>query len=420
MAEPAGAEKRIFGVTRNVFALGLTSLLNDLSSEVALKTIPFLLKNLLSTSVAFIGVIEGAAESTATLVKMLSGWLSDRMGRRKPLTLMGYGLAALTRPLLFLVRMLGSWWFVFGLRVTDRVGKGVRGAPRDALIADSCAKEERGHSFGFQRAMDEFGSFSGFALAGLVIYLSLGWARDLNWGTYWWLVLLSVVTAAGAVTVLWVMVKEPRHEAKPAEEKAVRVEETTGASSEPMGGVFWFFLVILVFFTLGNSADAFLLIDSQDLGVPLFVIFLVYGGTSALAAITAIPAGKLSDVIGRKTLIVTGWTIYAGVYLAFALQPRPWLAAVVLVIYGAYYGMTEGIYKAVVADLVPASRRGLAYGFFNGAIGIGALPASVIAGLMWDHYVGGFHLPFFFGAVMAGLAVVLLLFLPLHKGPTQR
>ena len=167
LEEKAASEpspRRIFGVTRNVFALGLTSFFNDLSSEVALKTIPFLLKNLLGAPILFIGLIEGAAESTATLLKMASGWLSDKLGRRKPLALAGYGLAALTRPLLFMAHWLASGTFIFFIRVTDRVGKGIRGAPRDALLADSCSVADRGHSFGLQRAMDHFGSFAGYAL----------------------------------------------------------------------------------------------------------------------------------------------------------------------------------------------------------------------------------------------------------------
>ena len=228
----------------------------------------------------------------------------------------------------------------------------------------------------------------------------------------------SVVPAACAVTVLWVMVTEPKRPKPQPAATGSRDESGTAARAKPLplGGTFWFFLVILIFFTLGNSADAFLLIKSQDLAIPLFAIFLVYGGTSAFSSIISIPAGRLSDRIGRKALIIAGWTLYALVYLAFSLSPGPWTAGALLVIYGAYYGLTEGVAKAIVADLVPEERRGTAYGFFNGAIGIGALPASLIAGAMWEMKIADrFHLPFLFGAVMAGLAVALLVFLPLRK-----
>jgi len=423
VSEPVRSEKRILGVPRNVFALGLTSFLNDLSSEVALKTIPFLLKNLLGAPLWFIGVFEGSAETTSTLAKMPSGWWSDRMGRRKPLTLLGYGLAALTRPLLFLVHVLGSFAgaFIFVLRVMDRVGKGMRGSPRDALLADSCTKEERGHAFGFRHAMDEIGAFSGYGLAALVCVLTLGAAVDLEWKAYWWLVALSVAPAAGAVTVLWLWVKEGSGVAvkpKPIARDASPKPDVSRVGS--LGGVFWFLMIIMILFTLGNSADAFLLIKSQEEQVPLFVIFLIFGGTSVMSALVAIPAGKLSDVVGRKALMIAGWLLYAVVYLVFSLNPGPWAVGAMLSVYGLYYGLTDGVARAMVADLVNPEQRGTAFGFFNGAIGVGALPASVIAGALWPYHLWKLHLPFLFGSVMAGIAVVLMVFLPLKNGRVQQ
>ena len=382
-----------------VRALGVVSLLNDLSSEVAVRTLPLYLANVLGVRTSIIGLIEGIAESTATLLKLASGYFSDRIGKKKALALWGYSLSNLTKPLLYFAT---SWTVVLLVRFLDRVGKGVRSAPRDALIADVTRPEDRGRAFGFNKAMDKAGGFIGVLLAAGLIYFTQRDAIALTWETYQWLVLLAVLPGLAAVAIV----------AKWVEERpGVPVKLSSRLLWSELGGRFWAFIGILTLFTLGNSSDAFLMLRAQTLGLSLVEIFLLVALFSLVISLTSTKGGALSDTFGRRGLIIVGWLIYAAVYFGLGYASTEWHMWVLYAAYGLYYGAFQGASNALVADLVPQHLRGTAYGVFNGALGIAAFPASLIAGLLWDWY--GASAPFFFGGAISLVAVVgFLIFLP--------
>lgn len=402
--------KKILGYNRNVFLLGLVSLFTDLSNEIILRTIPLFLANVLGVRISIVGLVEGVAESTSTVLKIFSGWFSDRSGKRKPLTLLGYGLSSLSKPFLYFA---GSWPVVFAVRFIDRVGKGIRTSPRDALIADSTLPNEMGRAFGLHRTLDPLGAVLGTALAGLLVLWGQKGTIVLDRTTFRYLVLLSIVPAIISVVLLAVGVKEPP---KPPEIKKAGKTEDVGAKQTVEGGRlkgfskgFTPFLIINVVFTLGNSSDAFLVLRAQKLGATLAGIFFLLAAFNVVASLLALPAGKLSDRLGRKTLLISGWILYALVYLGFAYARASWQIWVLFSVYGAYYGITDGVARAFVADMVEPGRRGTAYGLYNMAIGISALPASFAAGILWDRF--GSHVPFVFGAVLALGAAIGLFFM---------
>jgi len=385
---------------RNVWIVTLTSLLTDISSEMLTNLIPFFLANVLGVRTAVIGLIDGLAETTASLTKIFSGAWSDKLGQRKWLTVAGYTISTLAKPFLFFAN---TWGWVMGMRFADRIGKGVRTAPRDALIADSIQKEQRGLAFGLHRAGDTFGAFLGLGIAALVIWLTQSGAAELSAATFRTLVLISIVPAALAVIVLAVGAVEV---AKPA-----RGPEAGRLSLSSMDGRFRAFLLTVVLFTLGNSSDSFILLRGQERGLNLLQVMGMALTFNAVYTIFAGPLGAWSDKIGRRKLILGGWLAYGLVYLGFGLSQTGWGIWVLFGLYGLYYAATEGAAKALVADLVPEAQRGTAYGIFNAAIGLTALPASVIAGLLWQgvgSWTGfGASAPFVFGAVMALLAGLL-------------
>jgi MFS family permease len=384
-----------------VRALGFVSLLNDLSSEVAVRTLPLFLANVLGVRASIIGLIEGLAESTATLLKVVSGHISDRIGKKKSLTLWGYCLSNLTKPLLYFA---GSWTIILLVRFLDRVGKGVRSAPRDALIADVTPPENRGRAFGFNKAMDKAGGFIGVLLAAGVLYLTERNAVTLTWESYQWLVLLAVLPGLAAVAIV----------AKWVEERpAAPVKMSTRLLWAEMGGRFWAFIGILILFTLGNSSDAFLMLRAQTLGLSLVEIFLLVALFNLVISATSTKGGALSDHFGRRGLIVIGWLIYGLIYFGLAYASSEWHMWVLYGGYGLYYGAFQGASSALVADFVPQHLRGTAYGIFNAALGVAAFPASLIAGFLWDWY--GPSAPFFFGGGLSILAVIGLLMLPAAK-----
>ena len=362
-------------LNRTVKALGVVSLLNDFSSEVTVRTLPLFLSNILGVRIGIIGLIEGIAESTATLLQLVSGYLSDRIGRRKALTLCGYGLSNFTKPLLYFGT--AGWGVVLAIRFLDRVGKGIRTAPRDALIADVTPPEQRGKAFGFRKAMDKTGAVMGLMIGALVLYLSQQDSLTLTLETYLWLVLLAVLPGLAAVVVLAGWVEEGSKTAAAARSK-FRWSEVDGR--------FWGFVGVLVLFTLGNSSDAFLMLRAQTLGLSTVEIFLVVAGFNLVISLSSTKGGALSDVLGRRGLIVAGWIIYAVIYLGFAFASAWWHAWILYAGYGLYYGAFQGAASALVADLVPEHLRGTAYGIFNAALGIAAFPASLLAGLLWDWY----------------------------------
>jgi MFS family permease len=376
---------------RTVRALALVSFLTDLSSEIIYPLLPLFLTTTLGASARMVGVIEGAAESTASLLKLASGWWSDRLGRRKGIVVLGYSIASLARPLVALAQTGGQ---VLAIRVTDRVGKGIRGAPRDALIADAVGPADRGRAFGLHRAADHAGAVVG----PLVAFALLHWA-GVGLRT---LFLLAAVPGALAVLALVVGVREqPAVSATPSS----MVPRVGDPGALPRR--FWAYLAVLVIFTLGNSTDAFLLLRASQLGVETAALPLLWAMLHVVKSATSTPAGALSDRIGRTPLIVAGWMLYAAVYLALAHASASWHAWVLFAAYGIFFGLTEGVEKALVADLVPQARRGLGFGWYNLAIGLGALPASVLFGTIWDR--AGSAAAFTFGAAASALAAAGLL-----------
>lgn len=381
MRPSPSAEKPRLG--RNVIVLAAVSLLTDVASEMAYPLLPVFLATVLGASAMSVGAIEGAAESTAALLRLASGWWSDRLRRRKPLVVLGYGLASAVRPLIGLARSTGQ---VLAIRVADRVGKGIRTSPRDALIADSVDPAVRGRAFGFHRAGDNLGAFFGPLLA----FALLRWERvDLRT-----VFLLTAVPAALSVALLVFGLREtPRRAPAPA----ARLE-----LSGELPGRFWAYLGVVLVFTLGNSTDAFLLLRASQLGVATALVPILWALLNLVKALASTPGGALSDRVGRKLPILAGWLLYAAVYLAFGRAHAQWQAWALFAVYGVFFGLTEGVEKALVADLVPAERRGTAFGFYNLAVGVAALPASLLFGAIWDRR--GAPTAFTFGAALALVA----------------
>ena len=393
-------QKSLSRLPRNVWVMSATSLLNDISSEMLLNLIPFFLANILGVRTAVIGLIEGIAETSASLLKIFFGALSDRIGKRKPFAVIGYLLSAITKPLLYFA---STWGWVLAVRVADRIGKGVRTAPRDALIADSIDAGQRGLAFGLHRASDTLGAFLGLGIAALIVWRTQAQASLLTLDTFKLVVLVSIVPAVLGVLVLAVGAVEVTGTSK--------TTDTPRLSLREMNPRFRYFLFVLILFTLGNSSDAFILLRGQERGLSLLQVMGMSLTFNAIYTVFAGPLGAWSDRVGRRRLLLIGWLTYGLVYLGFAFSHTGWQVWLLFGLYGLYYAATEGAAKALVADLVPAEQRGTAYGFFNAATGIAVLPASFLAGLLWQGagtWPGlGASAPFFFGALMALLAGLL-------------
>jgi len=394
--------KRIFGLNPNVFFLGVVSFLTDVSSEMIFTLLPLFLANILGAATVIIGFIEGIAESTASLLKILSGWLSDRLGKRKSLAFIGYGLSTLAKPFMYIAT---TWGLVLGVRFADRFGKGVRTAPRDALVADSVSAEQRGKAFGFHRAMDTSGAALGLVLAAAVVFLLQKGTLELIRDTYQWLVLIGIIPAVLSLFMFF-YIREVKIGPSSQSQSECFGKDSQGAEAG-FDNRFKLFLGIMFLFTLGNSSDAFLILRAQNLGNPVLYILLMLILFNVVYAAVSIPAGILSDKLGRRRIIVLGWLIYALSYLGFAVASASWHIWLLFTFYGVYYGLAEGVARAFVADLVPADRCGTAYGLFHGVVGITLLPASVIAGWLWQAISPA--APFYFGAGLAFLAMIGLL-----------
>jgi MFS family permease len=392
------------GITRNVFILGVVSFFTDLSSEMLYPIVPLFITTVLGASPAVVGIIEGLAETTASLLKIWSGWLSDRIGVRKPLVFAGYGLSALTRPLLATAHV---WPTVLAARVLDRFGKGLRGAPRDALIADSVEAKYRGRAFGLHRSMDQSGAVFG-PLLGVAL---LAWFA----GDY-----RSVFLVAFIPSLLSTLTVAFAKEAPASEVRApfrFRFREVSP-------GFRWFLAVIAVF-SLGNSADAFLILRARDLGATTTQTLLMFALFNAVYVLCAWPAGVLSDRIGRYRLFGAGLLVFALVYLGFGLAATAGQLWTLFPVYGLYMGITDGISRAIVVDLASPEQRATALGLYAAVVGIAAFPASAIAGALWTS--AGARTPFLFGSVMAASAAALFLFgrkekrlpMPEHPEPSE-
>jgi MFS family permease len=386
---PSGWRK---GLTRNVIVLGFVSLLNDGASEMIYPLLPVFLTAVLGAGPAALGIIEGIAETTASLLKLYSGYWSDRVRKRKGWIVVGYSISNVIRPL---IAFSTSWLHVLVLRFSDRVGKGLRTSPRDAIIADSTPIESRGLAYGFHRAMDHSGAIVGplAATALLLVYHD-----DLKT-----IFLLSVIPGILAVCLLLFGLKEKRVEAPLGASKATF---NFRAAWNEMPPGFKKYLVIILIFTLGNSTDAFLLLRAQQLGVPIALLPMIWVVLHIVKMGFSVPGGILSDRVGRKKVIVTGWVVYALVYAAFGAATLTWHAWALFAVYGIYFGLTEGVEKALVADFAPVHLRGSSFGLYHLIVGIGALPASLLFGLVWQKF--GAAAAFGMGASLAMLASVML------------
>jgi MFS family permease len=399
-ANPVHPPKRkIWGMHPNIFFLGLVSFLTDVSSEMIFGPLfPLFLANVLGVKTTIIGLIAGVTEGTESILKIFSGWISDRVGKRKVFALLGYGLSTIAKPFMYLT---AAWGQALGVRFVDRLGKGLRTSPRDALVAASSLLEERGRSFGFHRAMDTGGAVIGLGIAAVIIFLLQKEILGLAQSTYQHIVLIAVVPAVLAVILLFFFVQE----------KVIPQEDAFSQQPPKAEGgfstQFKIFLAIMFIFTLGNSSDAFLSLRAQNLGYSLIHIILMFVLFNIIYASTSIPAGILSDKLGRKRLIALGWLIYALVYFGFAQTTTPWQVWLLFATYGLYYGLTDGVARAFIADMVAEERRGTAYGLYHGIVGIGLLGASLIAGWLWEAISPA--APFFFGAGMAAMAMVALI-----------
>jgi MFS family permease len=412
-----GLWRRVWRLPRNVVWISLVSLLNDASSEIIYPMLPAFLALALGASPKAIGVIEGVAESVSSLLKLFSGYFSDKTGRRKGLVVFGYGLASVVRPLLALAT---TWHQVLAVRFTDRVGKGMRSAPRDAMIADAAPPAERGLAFGFHRAMDHGGAVLGPLIGLGLLWLVAADPRTPTASDYSTIFLFASVPALLAMLVLVFAVRETHAASKRDGDRKAEVKAEVKASATPAGGRirltlrgfdanFKWFLVLVALFTLSNSTDAFLIRRAQMAGVSTGQgTLLLWSALHLSKVVSSVVGGDLSDRLGRKTLIVAGWLLYAAVYLGFAYVSTPLGAWSLFLVYGVYFGLAEGAEKALVADLVRPEQRGTAYGLYNLAFGITVLPASLLMGALWDTWSP--ETAFYTSAAIGTAAALLLAF----------
>ena len=377
-------------IPRPVWLLGWSSLFTDAATEMIYPLLPVYLSRVLGAGALSLGIIEGVAEAVNSALKIVSGYVSDRSSKRRPIVIAGYAISSAARPLIALTK---SWPQVLLIRALDRTGKGIRGAPRDAMLARLAPSAERGRIFGFHRAMDHAGAIVGPIVATAILFFAPG--------EYRLVFALTVIPGAIAVGLLF-LVREPPVPApvRPSRESS---PGTTSAVDKPLLA----FLGVLLLFSLGNSADAFLLLRLSDaLGSATYVP-LLWSGLHVVKASLSTWGGALSDRLGRRHVIVIGWLLYALVYVGFATAESAWTLVGWFLVYGAFFALTEGAEKALVADLAPADKHGVAFGMYNTTLGVGALAASVMFGLLYERF--GAPVAFSTGAVLATLAAVLLM-----------
>lgn len=381
------------GITTNVLVLGIVSLLTDMSSEMIYPILPLFLVSIGATGLV-IGLIEGAAETTASLLKVVSGWYSDRYKRRKPFILGGYGASSLVKPILVFAT---APWHVFGIRITERIGKGIRSAPRDALIADSTDERVRGKAFGFHKAMDSTGAVLGPIAVLIVLALAAG-MDELE--RYRWVFIIATVPAFVAVFVVLALVRD-----KEAVSKGV--SGTFLREARHLGMTFWLLLVAVVTFYVGEISYAFFVLQAQAAEISDTTIIVLYILFNIIFVLVAIPSGSLSDKFGRRPVIAVSFGLFALTCVTMAVADSLLLLAAGFVLFGFYKGSSEGVLKAFVVDVVPSNLRGTALGTFHTAVGAVMLPGGIIAGFLWDEV--GPWATFAYGAVTAMIATTLLL-----------
>ena len=386
MTNKMNEKKKIFGLEKNAFFTGLTSFFTDTSTKMVYSVMPLFLLSI-GASKTTISLIEGIAESTASLLKAISGYWSDKIGKNKPFMIIGYGITAIITPLYALARIPIQILF---FRFFERIGKGLRAAPRDSLISGSIKKNEAGKTFGFQKAMDNSGAIVGPLIAFLMLSIF-----PLN---YSYIFLLATIPAILGVLTIIIFIKEAKAEKK---------ETTNKISLKLLPKKFYFFLIIIFVFTLGNSADALLLVKTSETGIDKSYIPFVYMIFNTVSVLLAIPIGKLSDRIGREKLIILGFIVYAIVYYFFGRFNSINVFIFLFMLYGFYSALTDGSQKAMISDIVSKDLKGTGFGIYHAVLGITLLPASLIAGLLYDKVNS--NAPFYFGSIMALIATILMI-----------
>ncbi len=389
-------EGSFFGLSRNVFFTGLVSFFMDVSSEMIYPLVPLFLAGVLGVNKSVIGLIEGIAESVASLLKVFSGWFSDRLGRRKYLMAVGYGISTLSRPIMGLA---GAWQQVLGARLVDRIGKGIRTAPRDAIIAESTGTTHLARAFSFHRSMDTLWAVVGPSLALLLLGFFHSGYRKIFW--------LSIIPAVAAVLVILVFIRETSR-------------PLTGRSQRPrmtFSHFDWkvrFFIVIATLFALGNSSDVFLILRAGQVGIRTAMIPAVYLLFNLVYALSGVPAGVAADRFGRKRIILLGFVLFAFVYAGFARAGSPASVWALFAVYGLFMGLTEGVQKAFLATIIPPDFKATAFGVYATAVGMAMLPASLIGGWLWDRFSPA--ATFYFGSATAALSALLFFALIIATG----
>ena len=381
-----------FGLSRPVWLLGWVSFFTDMASEIVYPLLPLFLTQVLGAGAMSLGVIEGAAEAANSGLKILSGWLADRWRSPKKLVLAGYGLASAVRPLIAIAT---AWPQVLAIRFTDRLGKGIRGAPRDAMLADFAPEHARGRVYGFHRAMDHAGAVTGPLLATAFLFFRPGDYRT-----------LFALTIVPGIIVMLVLLRVPERAAARELQAASGTPASRRRSIWDLGGPFYKAMAVILLFSLGNASDAFLLLRLSDLGVATVWIPLLWSALHVVKVASSLAGGALSDRFGRRSLIAVGWLLYALVYAGFGVVDSPPLVITIFLSYGLYFGLTEGVEKAWVADMAPADGRGTAFGIYNAALGIGSFAASLLFGVIWTRVSA--HAAFLTGAGLAVAAALLI------------
>ena len=392
--------RKLLGLPRNVVVLGMVSLFMDVSSEMIYPLIPLFLNNVLLASKTYIGLIEGVAESTASVLKVFSGWLSDKLGKRKSIILWGYGISVFSRPILATAT---SWLGVLTYRFTDRLGKGVRTAPRDAIIADSTESGSLGKAFGFHRSMDTVGAVIGPALAFLILALPGG-----RFQTVFWISMIPGFFALACIAIFVNDVKRQTH----------ANIETAFLSSVSFGRLernFKAFLTVVTIFTLGKTSEAFLILRVQELGVAVAAIPLLYLSFNGVSALLSTPLGIMADRIGKRRMVLASYVFFAVIFLGFAFATSQLHGWLLFFAFGVFVAMNEGVQRAYVATMIEPEIMATGYGIYHTIVGLAALPSSIIGGALWEHF--GPQALFFYGAAMALIASLLFVVLLRDRTP---
>ncbi len=385
-SEKTPLQKKMF---KNIIFLGLVSFFADISSEMVYPLIPLYLTAVFGTTPVLVGVIEGIAESIASLLKVFSGYISDKYDRKKPIAFLGYASGLLYKLALLFA---GSWMGILGARIVDRFGKGIRTAPRDVMVSESADKTQMGKSFGIHKALDMAGSAIGILLSFILL-------KNLGEGAYKTIFAISAIPVLMALSMFF-FIQEKR------EPRAITQRESFWKNIRNLNGNLKLYLCVTFLFTLGNSSNTFLLLKANDIGFSNTDVILLYFVYNITTALLAIPFGKRSDRVGRKKVLVFGYITFSLVYLLFAFASQKWVLVAAFVLYGFYTAMVAGVERAFISEIAPKKLKGTMLGLHSTLVGIALLPASIIAGALWD--AAGAAVPFLFGAMLSGAAALIL------------